>query len=109
MQGYPPAIIHKKERLSYITALETAQLGGPILPFYQFIEKSVDESLELYLKATQGKTPSIKQEEHLLKIGELSKKTSTPIPTLRFWIQKGLLKPSDKTFGGFLLFSSSQD
>ncbi len=49
--GYPPAIIHKKDRLSYITYLEEAQLGGALEPYLSLIAKAVENSLDIYLDA----------------------------------------------------------
>lgn len=108
MKGYPPAIIRKEERLEYISALEQAQLGGSILPYYQMIHDAVERSLDLYLKSDKGLVPPISREEKLLKIGELSKMSNVSVPTIRVWMKKGLLTPSDETVGGFYLFSKTQ-
>lgn len=41
----------------------------------------------------------------LLKIGELAKATNETKPTIRFWTSEGLLDVSDKTKGGYALYS----
>lgn len=108
--GYPPAIITPKERLAYIQALEQGQLGGTLTDYYTLIEKAVSKSLHIYLKAFKGK-PEQTQNNHdlqLLKIGELSKETHEPLPTLRYWTKIGLLNVSTTTPSGYQLYSKSQ-
>ncbi len=41
ISGYPPAIIHPRDRLAYIGALEKAQLGGSRSDFDVLIAKAV--------------------------------------------------------------------
>lgn len=52
--GYPPAIIHPKDRLDYINSLEQAQTGGSKDDYYEIIKRAVDKSLDIYLKAVRG-------------------------------------------------------
>ncbi|MGE4170108.1 MAG: Fic family protein [Candidatus Margulisiibacteriota bacterium] len=104
MHGYPAAIIRKTDRLSYITALEKAQLGGPLTPYKNLIKKAVNRSLDLYLKAAQGK-PTAPDSDRVLKIGALAKATNQTVPTIRFWTQEGLLHTVDKTASGYALYS----
>lgn len=51
INGYPPAIIRKRNRLAYISALEKAQLGGSKADFESLIAKAAERSLDIYLKA----------------------------------------------------------
>jgi Fic family protein len=66
MQGYPPAIIRKQDRLAYISALEKAQLGGSRQDFDDLIAKAVDRSLDIYLKAARGETAESEQADDAL-------------------------------------------
>jgi Fic family protein len=105
--GYPPAIIQPKERLSYIRALEQAQLGAPIDDFENFIGKSVEHSLDLYLNAIRQKDVSVDLKPRhgvLLKIGELAKRAGETVPTIRFWLKEGLLIVAHRTESGYQLF-----
>lgn len=52
-EGYPPAIIHKEDRLAYINSLEKAQKGGSLDDFYSLIYEAVDRSLDIYLEAIE--------------------------------------------------------
>ncbi len=107
--GYPPAIIRKRDRDAYIKSLEKAQLGGNLDDFKAFIIKSVDRSLDIYLKAVKNEEASIKkQKTNLLKIGELAKLTGQNVPTLRFWTKEGLLLISEKTDKGYSLYAQEQ-
>lgn len=93
-------------RLEYIKSLESAQLSEPLDKFNRFIEKAVDRSLDIYLKAAKGLDASESQDVSvLMKIGKLSAKTNTPASTIRYWIQEGLIDISSFTKSGYWLFS----
>ena len=51
IHGFPPAIIRPRDRLTYLGALETAQLGGPRAAYDALVAKAVDRSLDIYLQA----------------------------------------------------------
>ena len=48
--GYPPALIDPSERITYLNALEEAQLGGSKEAYDLFIQKTVLKSLDNYLE-----------------------------------------------------------
>ena len=119
-EGYPPAIIRREDRKEYINAIEKAQLGGSLNDFLKLIYEAVDRSLDIYLDASRGtllshvgtptSTGSINLEEptkKVLKIGELAKKTSETIHTIRFWTKIDLLKVKDLTKGGYQLYDTA--
>jgi Fic family protein len=105
-QGYPPALIRKRDRLRYISSLEKAQLGGSKDDYYKIISKAVDRSLDIYLKAL-----TVDQEEvealppTLLRIGQLAKLSQESTDTLRFWTKEGLLQVADTTEANYQLYS----
>ncbi|MCY4051348.1 MAG: Fic family protein [Gammaproteobacteria bacterium] len=92
MSGYPPAIIRKRDRLTYIQSLEKAQLGNLKYDYFTIIAKAVDRSLNIYLSAATGENPTPDKEYRLLKIGVLTK--------------QGLLNVSEITDSGYQLYSS---
>ena len=112
MHGFPPAIIRPRDRLAYLTALETAQLGGSKESYDRLIYKSVDRSLDLYLKAVRGEATDDESDDipantitrPRLKIGQLAKAVGETVPTIRFWTKEGLLEVSDVTDSGYQLF-----
>ena len=59
--GYPPAIIRKRDRLPYIKSLEKVQLGGAKTNYAKIIIKSVDRSLDIYLKAARGEDAELRK------------------------------------------------
>jgi len=105
MLGYPPAIIRKRDRLSYISSLETAQLGGTKDAYNAIISKAIDRSLDLYLKAANGETDDSFQSNILLKIGELAKRSDENNSTIRHWTKEGLLEVAEITDSGYQLYS----
>ena len=64
-EGYPPAIIRKEDRLTYINALEKAQTRSSPNDFYSLIYDSVERSLDIYLEAVDPERAS--KEEVLLE------------------------------------------
>jgi len=105
MTRYPVAIIRKRDRLAYISSLEKAQLGGSKDEYRKIIMRSIDRSLDIYLKALQGKT-YIYDDDKLLKIGELAKKVALQNSTIRHWTKEGLLQVAEITKTGYHLYAS---
>ena len=106
MTGYPPAIIAKRDRLAYITALEKVQTGGSKDNYLKLVAKAINRSLDIYLKAAQGESAMIDYETKLLKIGELAGKVSENNSTIRYWTKKGLLEVAEVTEAGYQLYDS---
>lgn len=54
--GYPPTIIKADpaRRIAYLDALETASVEGRLEPFELVVAQAVDESLDRYLRWTEG-------------------------------------------------------
>ena len=108
MKGYPPAIIRKNDRLAYIKSLEKPQLvngeGDSKNDHFKLIASAVDRSLNIYLRAIEGKTEK-PESEKLLKIGELAKSTNQTVPTIRHWTKEGLLQVAEVTESGYQMYS----
>lgn len=100
--GYPPALIRNRDRLKYIQSLEKAQLGGSKEDFYRIIHAAVKRSFGIYLRALSGEDEQL--DKPLLKIGEVSKRSRETVPTVRHWVQSGLIDVSDVTKAGYQLF-----
>ena len=106
MLGYPPALIRKRDRLAYISALEKAQLGGSLEDYNKIIMKAVDRSLDIYLKALEDKEETVAAEAvQYLRIGELAKQVQATNSTIRYWTKEGLIDVADKTAAGYQLYS----
>jgi len=106
INGYPPAIIRKQDRLAYISSLEKAQLGGSIADYEKIIAKAVERSLNIYLKAAKGESPEARESnDNLLKIGEFAKIVGITIPTIRHWTGLGLLQVAEITQSGYQLYN----
>ena len=105
--GYPPALIRKRDRLRYIKSLEQAQLGGSKEDYYKIIAEGVDRSFEVYLKALSQDEEPGKPTTELLRIGQLAKLTGESNATLRFWTKEGLLEVADTTDAGYQLYDPS--
>ena len=116
--GYPPAIIRKRDRLAYLSALEEAQLGGAKLRYDKLISDAAERSLDIYLNAAQGKPRAVVLDgieptqlqlktnlQSLLKIGTLAKIAGESVPTIRHWTKLGLLTIADTSQGGFNLYA----
>jgi Fic family protein len=106
MNGYPAAIIQKRDRLKYIGSLEKAQLGGSKEESFRIVSKAVERSLDIYLKALSGAPDSGSDEGRLLKIGALAKRVGVANSTIRYWTKEGLLEVADVTEAGYQLYAS---
>ena len=108
MKGFPPAIIRKNDRLTYIKSLEKPQLvngeGDSKNDYFKLISSAVDRSLNIYLKAIDGESAE-PESDKLLKIGELAKATNQTVPTIRHWTKEGLLEVAEITESGYQMFS----
>lgn len=105
MRGYPAAIIRKRDRLAYISSLEKPQLAGLKDDYVKIIMKAVDRSLDIYLKAVQGKTASYEDDSKLLKIGDLAQQVGMRNSTIRHWTKNGLLEVAEITDTGYQLYA----
>ena len=105
MQGYPPAIIRKQDRLAYIGSLEKAQLGGSKSDYFKIITNAVDRSLDIYIKSIKGDIENQDNQSALLKIGDLCKEVGENSSTIRHWTKEGILEVSDITKSGYQLYS----
>jgi Fic family protein len=106
--GYPPALIRKRDRLKYISALEKAQLGGSMIDYHKVIFDAANRSLDIYLNAVTGKDekqPSKTSTSPLLRIGQLAKETGESNATIRYWTKEGLLQIADTTESGYQLYA----
>lgn len=103
--GYPPAIINKEDRKEYIDSIEKGQLSNNLSDYYFFMFKSVNKSLDIYLKTLETKEKqTMTISKKLMKIGELANKTLENVPTIRFWTKEGLLKVKELSSGGYQLY-----
>ena len=105
MSGYPAAIIRNRDRVAYIDSLERAQLGGHKDAYMKIVARAVDRSLDIYLKAAEGKTDAGDSKGPLLKIGELAKLVNQRNSTIRHWTKEGLLEIAEITDAGYQLYA----
>jgi DNA-binding transcriptional MerR regulator len=47
----------------------------------------------------------LQPEKEFLKIGTVASRSNVLIPTVRYYIGQGLLKPKKRSIGGFMLFN----
>jgi MerR HTH family regulatory protein len=107
MHGYPPSIIRKRDRLAYISALETAQLGGAKDAYEAMILKAAGRSLDIYLSAARGESALGDVDGgRLMKIGELAEAAGESVATIRHWTKAGLLEVAEVTAAGYQLFAA---
>jgi Fic family protein len=105
--AYPPALIKKEERGTYIDVLEEYHILGASEKYYTYMYKTVERGLDEYLKLLEKSNINIKQGKKLLKIGELATLSGVSIPTVRHWTKAGLLEVQDYTKGGYQLYNES--
>ncbi|MGV8948294.1 MAG: MerR family transcriptional regulator [Candidatus Paracaedibacter sp.] len=70
------------------------------------INKAVDRSLDIYLKAILGEGETQNESQKSLKIGALAGITGEANSIIRHWTKEGLLDVSEITASGYQLYSS---
>lgn len=111
--GYPIAIIKTEERQAYMKAIEGGILTGSLENFYAVIAGAVDRSLDAWIAVARGKPMTsyfIDQEGRmapLIFIGAVAKQAGVSIPTVRYYVSAGLIRPVQKSHGGFMQFDPS--
>jgi Fic family protein len=103
--GYPMAIIRKIDRMNYLASLEKAQTGGSKDDYLRLIYKSVNRSLDIYLKAAKGESADVGESEKLYKIGEIAKKSGELNSTIRYWTKLGLISVAEVTPAGYQMYA----
>jgi len=94
-QGYPPAIIRKEDRLTYINSLEKAQKGGGIDDFYNLIYGAVDRSLDIYLEAIDPERESLAEptmNQRFYTTDEVAKLLQIDPESVRRYVRRGTLR-----------------
>ena len=102
--GFPPAIIRKEDRKTYINSIEKGQLYGDLSDYNDLMYKAIERSLRIYLESVEPKEKTASTPQKLLKIGELAKATNEPVPTIRYWTNEGLLHVTELTRGGYQMY-----
>lgn len=102
--GYPPALVRKRDRLRYIQSLEKAQLGGSKDDCFSLVAAAVERSFDVYRNALFPAEEPRSGAGAPLRIGELAKRTGETTATLRFWTEKGLLEVVETTESGYRLY-----
>lgn len=112
--GYPMMIIKTNEREAYIKAIEKGTLSGELNDFYEVIAKAVERSLDAFIALSRGKSVSEfyidsnkTVENKLVFIGKIAKLANVTIPTIRHYMTYGLIKPNERSHGGFFLFDQA--
>lgn len=105
--GLPPAIIRKTDRIAYLAALETAQLGGPRAPYDRLIARAALRSLQIMHDAVTGRARiGDVDRDGVFKIGELATRAGVTVPTVRHWVAAGLIAVAETTPSGYQLFAA---
>lgn len=102
--GYPPALIRKRDRVPYLSSLEKAQLGGSKEDYYGIIAKGVSRSFDIYFKALAPDAEPEEKPVRLLRIGQLAKLAGESHATIRHWMTEGILQFVETTNAGYQLF-----
>ncbi len=111
--GYPIAIIKTQERQVYMKAISDGILTGSLENFYTVIAGVVERSLDAWTAAARGKPVTsyyIDQEGKtppLFFIGTVAREAGVSIPTVRYYVSCGLIRPAQKSQGGFMQFDAT--
>ena len=110
LTGYPLAVIRAEERQEYLESLHTLQIQNDGTAYYKIICKAVEKSLDAYINLAQGKPAlahfgkMVSSGQKRLKIGQVARAAQVSIASVRHYIDEGLIRPSGRSVGGFMLF-----
>lgn len=108
--GYPIAIIKTGERQAYMQAISDGITTGSLGSFYTVIAGAAERSLDAWIAAARGKPMTsyfIDRKgtlDRLFFIGAVAKQAGVSIPTVRYYVSQGLIRPLQKSHGGFMQF-----
>lgn len=111
--GYPIAIIKTEERQAYMKAIGDGILTGSLESFYAVTAGAVERSLDAWIAVARGKPMTsyfVDQEgvrQPLLFVGAVAKQAGVSISTVRYYVSQGLIRPAQKSQGGFMQFDAS--
>lgn len=93
--GFPPAIIRKEDRSTYIKSLETGQTKNDLTNYYDLIYEAVDRSLDIYLEAVEpergGKTEE-SHEQRFYTTEDVAKLLQIDPESVRRYVRSGKLR-----------------
>ncbi len=93
-EGYPPAIIRKEDRATYINSLEKGQATGSLEDFHRFVYEAVDRSLDIYLEALEPErmTATVPSEQRFFTTDEVATLLQIDRESVRRYVRSGKLK-----------------
>ena len=103
--GYPPIVIHKKDRLKYLHSLEKAQTKASYRGYINLMLGRLEKSLDLCINSYNSVKSEHPHNTKLYKISEFSKVSGVEVSTLRHWIKSRILTPASVTDSGYQMFS----
>jgi excisionase family DNA binding protein len=93
--GFPPAIIRKEDRGTYIKSLETGQTKNDLFDYYTLIYEAVDRSLDIYLEAVEPERAGItaeNPEQHFYTTEDVAKLLQVDPESIRRYVRSGKLR-----------------
>jgi len=93
--GYPPAIIRKEDRSTYINSLEKGQTKGDFTDYHTLIFEAIDRSLDIYLEAVEPERANILEptpEQRFYTTEEVAKLLQVDPETVRRYVRAGDLR-----------------
>lgn len=93
--GYPPAIVRKEDRSSYINSLEKGQTKDDLSDYYTLMFEAVNRSLDIYSEAVEPERVGeveLTQEQRFYTTKEVSKLLQVDPETVRRYVRQGDLR-----------------
>lgn len=90
--GYPPAIIRKEDRSTYIHSLEKGQTKNDLSTYYDLMLEAVDRSLDIYLEAVEPESLESVSKQRFYTTDEVAKLLQVDPESVRRYVRRGDLK-----------------
>ncbi len=93
--GYPPAIVRKEDRSTYINSLEKGQIKDDLTDYYDLMLEAIDRSLDIYLEAVEPERVDIPQptsKQRFYTTDEVAKLLQVDPESVRRYVRRGNLR-----------------
>lgn len=94
-EGYPPAVVRKEDRSTYINSLEKGQTKGDLDDYYTLMFEAIDRSLDIYLEAVEPDRASEVEptsQQRFYTTEEVAKLLQVDPETVRRYVRQGDLR-----------------
>lgn len=105
--GFAPIIIRPRDRRRYLSSLEARQVLDDKDKYFKFMLTALNRSLKMVIDLLDTSKNNIAPQK-LMTIAKFAALMNVRPSTIRYWMEKGKIKPAAYSDSGYALFSARQ-